>query len=106
MRTESIHTQRFVSYPRTKLEQSVFTACEVSDQGMRLFVTLDGDGALTLPTSAAVAVLDDLVQSARRRLLDLEFVALPKSGGGNGAGAAGDALGTAGEAGPGSRPPP
>lgn len=104
MKTETTRTQSFRSFPRTVLEQRVFTACEVNERGMRLFLKLDEDGALTLPTTAAVAVLEDLVSSARRRLLELELAAMPM-GGGHGGSPAADAVGTAGEAGPRPRAP-
>ena len=105
MHTATQRTQRFVSYPRTPLEESVFIACEVNEGGCRIYLKVDQDGALRLPNAAAVAVLADLVVSARRRLLELELVALPQEVLDGAERAAGAAVGAAGAANARSRDP-
>lgn len=105
MLTTIERTQRFLSFPRSAAEARVFTASEVTEHGMRVFLKVDQDGALTLPTAAAVAILEELVVSARRRLLELELAALPQEVLRGADRAAGAAVGAAGEAGERPRDP-
>lgn len=95
MRTHESHAHWYRAEPRTPKEREVFTVMTVSAEGAELYLASVA-GVLHLKDAAACAVLVELAESARRRLLEMEIDALRL---GHGAGPAAAPLGAAGQAG-------